>query len=365
MTRPPGLLAHPAAPASTAEAPVVVPRRRDEPAGAVLRRSLWASTTFAVRALLMAAMTLLLVDWVLFDTPVVAPRLPVSDIRLPSNKLLLASRYLDARVLYLGDSRILHGVDPAVVSQTCGCGPGYNGAFAAADPRLTRIMADQLLRTLSPQVVVIGVSQWELSDEADVRLDRPAMALVPPWRLAEFDVNLSRTELAEATIDFTWRLYRYRGELRAAFAPSAATAPPVDPRRGFGLYDGPRRVREQDLDARQRQWFRDFSVRGRRAEALAGLLDDLRERGIRVMLVAPPLHDNFRARVRREVDTFRAAVEQLAAERGALFDDLTTSQPIGLTRDDFQDVVHLTEPGTIKLSRYLSRIIRSHVDLAP
>ena len=83
------------------------------------------------------------------------------------------------------------------------------------------------------------------------------------------------------------------------------------------------------------------------------------------MLVAPPLQDNFHARVRRDVGTFRTAVEQLAAERGALFEDLTAAQPIGLTRDDFQDVVHLTEPGTIKFSRYLSRMLRSRLGVGP
>src|SRR3712207_6849900 len=66
--------------------------------------------------------------------------------------------------LFRSDSRVLFGISPTHVSETCGCGPGYNAAFAAADTRLTRVMADRVLEKLSPGLVVIGVSQWELSD---------------------------------------------------------------------------------------------------------------------------------------------------------------------------------------------------------
>ena len=324
-------------------------------------RFLWWGTKFAAIVLLTAAAMLLLLDWVLFDTPAVARHLRVADDGLPRDKLLLVPRYRDARVLYLGDSRILTGVDPAVVSEACGCGPGFNGAFAAAEPRLTAIMADQLLRKLSPELVVIGVSQWELSDGAEIRFLRPALDLVPPWRLDELDLALDPADQVEATVGAVWRLYRYRGEVRATLDPSMAPDRPADLRRGFNDYDGPRRLRERDQDQREEQWFDDFAVDGRRAEALRALLADLRGRDIRVVLVAPPLHPAFHARVRSEVETFRTAAERLAAESDALFLDLTEPRRLGLDGDDFQDVVHLDEDGAVELSRYLGREIRSRL----
>jgi hypothetical protein len=326
-------------------------------------RYLGASANFAAIALLTAVVGLLLLDRLLFDTPLVAPHLPVDDDSRPGDKLLLAARYRDARLLYLGDSRVLFGVNPAVVSETCRCGPGYNAAFPAADTRLTRIMAERVLRTLSPEVVVIGVSQWELSDAADIHVRQPARELVPPWRWAEFGANVEGSaEQLDATLNSLWRVYRYRGELRTALDPSAKRAQPDDRRRGFKVYRENRRLREEHLDQRERQWFTNFSVRGHRAEALRGLLADLRARGIRVILVAPPLYPNLHTRVRRQVDQFRTAIGELAAENGAVFEDFTSPQRIGATPAHFLDVVHLNESGAERLSHALGRVIKARLD---
>ena len=326
-------------------------------------RYLGASAKFAAVALVTAVAALLLLDWLLFDTPLVAPRLPLDDDGRPSDKLLLAARYRDARLLYLGDSRMLFGVNPSVVSETCRCGPGYNGAFPAADTRLTRVMAVRLLRTLSPGVAVIGVSQWELSDAANIHVEGAVEELVPPWQWAEFGVDFDgRPEQVGEALGALWRVYGYRGELRAWLDPSANKPRPDDRRRGFHVYRENRRLREEHLDQRQRQWFTNFSVRGRRAEALRGLVADLRARGIRVILVAPPLYPNFQARVRRQVDQFRTAMGELATETGAHFEDFTAPQRIGATPAHFLDVVHLNEGGADRLSHALGRVIKARLD---
>lgn len=317
---------------------------------------------FGVIALLTAGITLWLLDWALFDTSAVALRLSVSEDRLPAQKLLLADRYRDARVLYLGDSRIDAGVDPTIVAETCRCDPGYNAAFSGADTRLTRIMADRVLEKLSPEIVVIGVSQWDLSDAAHIRYHRPVAELAAPWDVADFGVTLDRSEVARATLSAAWRLYRYRGEVRAALDPSIVSARPDELRAGFRVYSGPRRLREEDRDAREQQWFNGFSVHGRRAEALKAVIDDLGGRGIRVILVAPPLHDKFHADVRREAEAFGMAVQELATVRGVHFEDLTVPRQIGLSPDDFEDPVHLTEAGAVQFSRHLGRVIESRLD---
>ena len=344
----------------TAQAPVraapVRPVSRVAPRGG----SLWARLSFVAITLLTATSVLAGLDWLLFDTSIVAPRLPLTDEVSPTGKLLLAERYRDADVLYLGDSRVQYGVHPGVVSEACGCGSGFNAAFAATDPRLTRIMADRVLETLSPGLVVIGVSHWELSDSADIHVWGPAPELVAPWRWAEFGVRIDDPTEARDVLGDAWRTYKYRAALRVALDPWSPDAGETDRQRGFEVYDSDRRVREQDLDERHAQWFTAFSVHGRRAEALRGLVADLRGRGISVLLVAPPLYPDFHARVRSEVETFRAAVAELARENGAVFEDLTEPRRSGLTRDSFLDVVHLDEEGTTAFSRQVAKAIRSH-----
>lgn len=310
-------------------------------------------------ALLTAVAGLVLLDWFLFETPVVAPRLPLGDDGSPTAKLLLAKRYRDSEVLYLGDSRVRFGVHPGVVSKACRCGPGFNAAVPATDPRLTRIMADRVLDTLSPRLAVIGVSQWELSDRADIRVTGPAEELVMPWQLAEFGVRIDGLGDMQEFLGERWRIYRFRAELRTALDPWSPDTDRTDPRRGFDDLSERRRLEESDLDQRQRQWFSNFEVRGRRTEALRGLVADLRGEGIEVLLVALPLYPNFHARVRREVDQFRAAMSELAAEQGVHFEDLTEAQRSGLNPDHFIDVVHIVDKGATKLSRRIARVIRS------
>ena len=313
-------------------------------------------------ALLTTVAVLLVFDWVLFDTPALAARLPIAaDRGSPNNKLLLAPRYPDAQVLYLGDSRVLYTVDPSVVSDTCACGPGFNAGFSAADPALMRIMADRLLRRLSPKLVVIGVSEWHLSDAADIKMGESASDLVPPWQMAELGASLDDQEPVDGAVGFAWRLYGYRSELRDGLEAWASKEGPEDPRRGFVEYEyeGRREVRDQDLERRERQWFTDFSVDGRRADELRGLLARLRQRGIQVLLVAHPLYPKFHDRVRREVATFRAALEALAAEQGVALEDATAPRRAGIDADHFVDVVHVDEEGAAEFSRYLGRVLRS------
>jgi hypothetical protein len=357
-----GVLDRPASSALATGAAVRVPVAETSPRGATRGHYLWASGRFAAIALLTAVVTLWLLDWVLFDTPALAPHLRVVDDPSPAEKLLLAVRYPDAQVLYLGDSRVLVGVDPSVVSETCGCGPGYNAAFAGADTRLSKITGDRLLGKLSPRLVVIGVSQWELSDRAGIRVKRPAMQLLAPWELDDFGLQVDQAERVQATIGAASRLYRSRRAVREALDPSTWTAPPEhEPRRGFYGRDGGRELGEDGFEERKDQYFSDFSVRGRRAEALRALLTDVHGRGVRVLLVALPLHPKLHGRVRQEVGAFRTAMEQLAVDTGAPFEDLTAPRRMGLDSDHFLDPVHIDKEGAATFSRHLGRVIRARL----
>jgi hypothetical protein len=320
----------------------------------------YRSVASGLLALLSFVLVLVTLDWLLFETPLVAPRLPIDDDGSPGDKLLLVDRYRDAEVLHLGDSRIMYGVRPDDVSEVCGCGPGFNAAFPAADPRLTREMAQHVLREVSPEVVVVGVSQWELSDAAYIRVWGPAPELVKPWRLPEFGVSMNNPfELLEA-LGQSWRLYRYRGELKAALDPSSEARSENSDRRGFDEFQGRRQLDREDIAERKEQWFRDFSVSGRRREALRELVADLRARDLGVLLLAPPLYPELLTGVGGEVAMFKDAMHELAAEQAVVFEDATEPDRLGLERDDFRDSVHLDEDGTEELSRHLGKVIRSH-----
>jgi hypothetical protein len=333
------------------------PAQRSQ-AGTTRWRYLWESVKFSAIALVTAVALLLLLERALFDMAAVAAQVPIQGPS-PNDKLLLAARYPDTRVLYVGDSRVLTDIHPAIVSEACGCGPGFNAGFSAADLRLTRIMANRLLQKLSPELVVIGVSQWELSDQAQIQVWGPARELVPPWELPGFGVSLDEPEEVREAVESVWRLYKYRDELRAALEPGADTAGREDARRGFIPKRETRRVGEEHLNRDQQRFFADFSVDGTRTEALRALVAELHRRGIRVLLVAPPLYPRFYDRVRDEVALFHSAMEELAAQNGAVFEDLTVSRPIGLTAGNFRDAVHLDEAGASKFSRHLGNLIRS------
>ncbi len=94
-----------------------------------------AVTSFIAIALLAATAVLVMLDWFLFEALVMARRLPLGDESSPNDKLLLADRYRDANVLYLGDSRVQYGINPDVVSLECRCGPGLQRGILGYRPQ--------------------------------------------------------------------------------------------------------------------------------------------------------------------------------------------------------------------------------------
>ena len=75
--------------------------------------------------------------------------------------------------------------------------------------------------------------------------------------------------------------------------------------------------------------------------------------------MAPPLYSKLYERVPAEVALFRSAMEQLAAENGVPFEDVTDPRPIGLKAGNFRDGVHLDRAGATTFSRHLGNLIRS------
>jgi hypothetical protein len=322
-------------------------------------RTVGAATEFVFVVLVSAMLTLFFIDWLLFDSPLVAPhwRLGQND-GSPSDKLLLANQYRDSEVLFLGDSRTLRGIDPAEVSKECRCGPGFNAGFSASDPGLNRLMTARLLEKMSPHTVVISVSQWELSDKARIRVDYPTRELARPLQLRQYGQRISDDDDVQMALSSLWRLYNYRGQIRASLEAWASRRPPEHTRRGYHEDREKIRVQEKDLDEGEERFFDDFSVRGRRAQELRGLIADLRSRDIEVLLIAPPLYPSFQQRVKRQVASFTETMEQIAAESGVRFVDLTLPERSGLTNRHFNDIVHLSADGAARYSRQIGKLLK-------
>jgi hypothetical protein len=322
-------------------------------------RTVGAGVEFGLITLVTAMIILFLIDWVLFEVPVVASkwRLGRND-GSPADKLLLANRYLDSEVMFLGDSRTLFGIDPEVVSKECGCGSGFNAGFSASDPGLNRLMARRLVERMSPHTVVISVSQWELSDKARILVDDPTRELTRPLQLRQYGRRIDDDDDARMALGSVWRLYEYRLQIRNTLDAWASRQPPEDLRRGYQEYRERSELRDDDLDKREEQFFDDFSVSGRRNRELRGLIADLRERGIEVVLVAPPLYPDFQSRVKRQVASYAEAVSRIAAESGVKFEDLTVPQRSGLTDSHFKDIVHLSVSGAARYSRQIGKLLK-------
>ena len=317
-------------------------------------------------ALSAAVLVLFAVDWALFEVAGLGERLRLEDATLARSKILLASRYRDARVLHLGDSRTVTGLDPVVVSATCECGPGYNAAFSAADPVLTSIVADRVLHVLSPRAVVIGVSQWWLQDRTEQNFGA-ARDIVPPWELGRLIGVPEVRDVLSSTIAAAWRVYRYRSELRTTLGlarplPSES----VDHRRGYLARPYEMRTAEatveRDAAFLKTLWFTPYAVVGRRSAALLELLEHLHDRQIRVLLVGLPLHPAVRGRVPVELARFGDALVRLATKGHASVDDLSTDD--SFAPHDFRDVVHLSVAGAEKLSRQVGARLRTVVTAA-
>lgn len=324
-----------------------------------------ASLRFVALAAVTALAILVLLDIVVVYSGLLAAQLRPSDIDSARAKLLLAGRYADARVVCVGDSRVLTAIDPAQVSAVCGCGPGYNAAFSSADPPLARVVVHRLLSRLSPDLVVMGVSPWELSDAADVKVNLRAREILAPWELAEFGEPTGRRWALLAIAETMWQMLRYRSEIRSTLIALANRQPPDD-RRGFlplgGRQLDPERL-ATDIEVGRRRAFQHFETTGQRADALRELLSDLDRAGVRAMLVSLPLHPLFRQRVAVELGEFQRAMRQLASTAGVIYEVIYEDllSPTWLDTSDFQDTVHVTEAGAGKVSRHLGALIRDRM----
>jgi hypothetical protein len=150
----------------------------------------WPAIRRQTRAILIAAATclaiLVTIEFAFFRSGFFAAHVAISNPQTPVAKIVLAERHPDARTLYVGDSTMMTSVVPTIVTATCECGPGFNGAFSAANPWLTQVMTERLLGVMHPRVVVISVSPWTVDANA---------------RFQNSDLDLARELMTPAELD--------------------------------------------------------------------------------------------------------------------------------------------------------------------
>lgn len=244
----------------------------------------------------------------------------------------------------------------------------YNAALDAASPTLLRRWVDeQVLPATDPATVVIGVSSFDLNDDASLPAaarraydDAPYTAVGP---LAGVEEALTR-RIA---------LVRHREALRDPEVVAGAIADRLDgdeaPRPdasgidgvlaadGHGLSRRDLRFRGDDATvARLRQQFlTPFTLGGDQAQALTDLVTDIADAGATPVVVVLPVTDAY-------VDAHPDSAADIAAFRDELRDALDDTAAVvveapAAPRRAFADTHHLNGVGADRLSRSLPALL--------
>ncbi|HKC91674.1 MAG TPA: SGNH/GDSL hydrolase family protein [Candidatus Limnocylindria bacterium] len=301
---------------------------------------------------------LVVVELAFFRSGFFISHFTLSNPDFPMGKVALAQRMPDARVLYVGDSTILTGIAPAVITDECRCGPGLNGAFGASNPWLTAAMTRHLLAIEHPALVVIGVSPWTADADAQFADSELAHEVLSPADLTALGQPTDLPTAIEAGLGDVWSAYGERVLLKE-WAASLVPHQRYDmEQRGFFAYPGTFTSSAQllaalghltsDLAAEPTQSAPGLSVTGE-------LIDELRARGIAAAIVVPPLHPYAYEQVGATLERADAVIRAFATSHGAELIDCRTS----VGPEDFRDLVHLSEAGALKQSRCIGRQIGS------
>jgi hypothetical protein len=292
---------------------------------------------------------LLAVELAVFRSGFFASQVAVSDPQWPAAKLAIAARQADASVLYVGDSTMMTSVLPAIVSLACDCGPGFNGAFSAADPWLTDAMTRRLLDVMRPRLVVVSVSPWTVDAGARFETSESARQLMTPDELAARGASLNLEQRIDAAIGDLWSAYRQR-QLLKEWASALAPGQRYDEAL-LGYYVAPGSANSYArLAAQADRLFADVrqaSASAPGAAVLRSLAEDLRARGIAVAFLVPPLHPAAAEHAGAYLDRSDEAIRQLAADADVPLIDCRAT--VGAA--DFRDVTHLLRPAAERHSR--------------
>jgi len=290
-------------------------------------------------------------------------------------------------LVIVGGSPVSEGVDPAVLVGTPWHGRPLEDAFNLGLPGATTSEVWHAVRHgvgATPRLVVYGItasdvnetrnephgprSLMDLGDVAEWVRRRPKAA---QWCLRQY---------AWGKLERCWNLAHYRHALHLWLADRAEAAWPgsfpealpaardgllytADLTRGNGFAPRPQfqtgnLARWKAVGGAPRNWtfLEKFAV-GSHLRYLDRLLDWGRDNGVPVILLDMPVSADLEEVIYPAAFVaYRAALAGVERRRGVTV-LRATRQAVGLTDDDFADLIHLNAAGTARLSRWLRQAL--------
>ena len=240
-------------------------------------------------------------------------------------------------VLFTGTSKVWYGIDADLFTEVDGRS-SYNAGLPAAGPAAQEAwLLDVVEPTVEPEVVIWGVSAYDVSG----RLDSTSQRIVDAVELQ-----------GQLFAPLAWSELMTGAETVEEGAPETWVVAPED----VGVANrGQQRTEELGFNDTLETLVTYFV--GGAAVADSGELDAIRatiegleERDIDVVMVSMPVPDSVRAlQPEGAPDALTAAVDDVAAEMGVDHLDLSRSMP----DESFADYTHLTGTGASEFTRLL------------
>jgi hypothetical protein len=303
------------------------------------------------------AVVLLIVELAVFRSGFFVSHMTFSTPDSPATKLALVTHHTDASVLFVGDSTVMTGVSPDVVSSICRCGPGFNGGFRAAAPSLTDAMTRRLLEVVHPKVVVIGVSPWHFDRDPRFALPEFARAQLASEDLYVLDTPLDLAGKIDRIVGSVWSPYGQRLLVKEWLRSLVPSQRYDEARSGYYLAPGSATSPAQLLSGLN-AIFTDVtepSDTAPGAAVVASLIAELRARGIAVAIFVPPLHPFAYEHVGPYLERGDAAVKAFAAAHGVPLIDCRSVIALA----DYRDAYHVLASGAMKQSRCVGEQLRA------
>jgi hypothetical protein len=278
-------------------------------------------------------------------------------------------------VVFAGNSMTRDGLDPEVFAEAGAGDPAvYNAALDAATPALlNRWVLDEVDPRINPEAVVLGLSSFDLNDEASIGQTALDAYDAAPLTRNDLSGRLQKPFLR------TFDLFAYRNDLRDPEAlwdgVSRWRDGEQEPRLGPEGIEGLLGPDGQGLSRRDLQYtpspvtdrfvttelLNDFRLGGAQTEATRELLAGLDDRGVDTTVVVLPVTEDYVDRHpggEAQFEEFLELSRQLADDTGATFIDLHDLAP-----DDswFADTHHLNATGSEGLSRELAERLGADV----
>jgi hypothetical protein len=282
---------------------------------------------------------------------------------------------LDARdcvdLVFAGNSMTRDGLDPTVFAEA---DPEdrttYNAALDAATPALLeRWVLDEVDSRVDPDGVVLGLSSFDLNDNAAVGQSALDAYDAAPLSRDDFFGRLQAPFIRHVD------LFRYRNELRDPEVVwdglgawrDGERQPRLGPEGlegllgpdGEGLSRRDLHYEPSPLTERfaQNELLNDFHLGGDQTEAAQDLLAELADRDVDTAVVVLPVTQDYvelHPGGAAQYEEFLALAERIATENGAEFIDLHDLAP-----DDswFADTHHLNATGSAELSAALPALL--------